>query len=934
MSFRNTFSMRLASLITILILVAGAPAPAMVAFAEGEGTQTETQTPAPPDACPNVPGDQADGPCADAQCAGQSGTWNGTSCDLPSSTETQTADNSATNPDDVVTQATTIETNGSGDVGENGAPGENGENGTGENGENVAPPSDGEGSVIETGNASAGTTAVLEGNNTEIDTNVPPSGGSGDAASTTLESTGEVAGEATSTEALADDHAPDGGGSVSGDINVNLDNALIATSTGTADAGSGGNAINDPDGAIIDTGRSDAFAYLISLFNVAVTNSTGAILFLRNPLGDALDFTKRIMDIFSDLGAASAACSFLGCTISDAAFRIFANNEVEITNVAIARSQSGDNHATSTDGFAGIRTGNTTAFAGIVNFGNLLIADSRYLIILMSNVGDLSGDIILPEADFFKKLSAGAKIGAGSSLDINNGAIIGNQGSAGAETGSNIASGPTGSVDSGDARASASALNFVNQIGAPLCFIVNVGGKWHGEVRRLPEGFTREETDFGEIICGAGGAEGQAGAQNFHASTTNYAKILNTAIAEAVTGDNTAAGLASRIETGDADAFVQILNLVNQTIIGQDWIFALFTITGDWNGNLAFGPEPGEPDILEEIAERMAAASIQTGGVQGTYQPDITFTKTASVQTASVPATVDYEIVIDNAGGKAHQVVVHDTLSGPDGRPIGTQQWNLGPLAQNEKVTITYTIEFTGDLEPGYYTNVATLSGQRNLAIGLDAMTAKDVVELVLAGEVLAAADISCEPLLTQYIKPGRLNSKDEVQRLQSFLNAFEGEDLQLSGSYDAATQAALKRFQSKYAEDILAPWGISKPTASVYYTTQRKVNSLYCNDETKFELSQVQLEEITTFRSKLPSAPYTIEELLKQQDVGKAKDPGYSAGMHLLPPAPEIPVVHIDGVSGAEKPGEPVSILKRQPLQFLTSWLLSALPIVEALEL
>ena len=477
-------------------------------------------------------------------------------------------------------------------------------------------------------------------------------------------------------------------------------------------------------------------------------------------------------------------------------------------------------------------------------------------------------------------------------------------------------------------------MNFVNQIGAPLCFIVNVGGKWNGEVRRLPEGFTRETTDFGEIICGAGGAAGHAGAQNFHATTTNYAKILNKAIAEATTGNNTAAGLASRIETGDADAFVQILNLVNQTIIGQDWIFALFTITGDWNGNLAFGPEPGEPDILEQIAERMAAANTYTGGIQGTYQPNITFTKNASVQTASVPATVDYEIVVDNTGGKAHQVVVQDTLTGPDGRAIGTQQWNLGPLAAQEKVTITYTVEFAGDLESGYYTNTATLSGQKNLAIGLDEMKATDVVELVPGGEVLGTSDISCEPLLTQYIKPGRLNDRGQVQRLQSFLTTFEGEGLEGNGTYNAATQAAVKRFQSKYASDILAPWGITQPTAFVYYTTQKKVNSLYCNDETKFELSETQQEEIMNFRSHLPDAPYTIEELLQQQDIGKKANPGYSAGVQLLPSMPEIPVVHIDGVSGTQKQGEPVSILKRQPLQFLTSWLLSALPMVEALEI
>ncbi|RJR14072.1 lamin tail domain-containing protein [Candidatus Parcubacteria bacterium] len=39
--------------------------------------------PPPVDACPNVPGNQTTGPCADDECVAQGGTWNGNSCDLP-----------------------------------------------------------------------------------------------------------------------------------------------------------------------------------------------------------------------------------------------------------------------------------------------------------------------------------------------------------------------------------------------------------------------------------------------------------------------------------------------------------------------------------------------------------------------------------------------------------------------------------------------------------------------------------------------------------------------------------------------------------------------------------------------------------------------------------------------------------------------------------
>src|SRR3989344_8511340 len=39
--------------------------------------------PPPVDVCPNVPGDQETGPCADDECALDGGIWNGESCDMP-----------------------------------------------------------------------------------------------------------------------------------------------------------------------------------------------------------------------------------------------------------------------------------------------------------------------------------------------------------------------------------------------------------------------------------------------------------------------------------------------------------------------------------------------------------------------------------------------------------------------------------------------------------------------------------------------------------------------------------------------------------------------------------------------------------------------------------------------------------------------------------
>ncbi len=95
-------------------------------------------------------------------------------------------------------------------------------------------------------------------------------------------------------------------------------------------------------------------------------------------------------------------------------------------------------------------------------------------------------------------------------------------------------------------------------------------------------------------------------------------------------------------------------------------------------------------------------------------------------------------------------------------------------------------------------------------------------------GELPSSANIpSGEPYIREYIAYGANNSKEEVKKLQSFLNTHMGEALLVDGFYGNNTFQAVKRFQLKYASEILHPWGINEPTGFVYLTTQRKINAL-----------------------------------------------------------------------------------------------------------
>jgi|AntDeeMinimDraft_6_1070357.scaffolds.fasta_scaffold02086_1 hypothetical protein len=96
-------------------------------------------------------------------------------------------------------------------------------------------------------------------------------------------------------------------------------------------------------------------------------------------------------------------------------------------------------------------------------------------------------------------------------------------------------------------------------------------------------------------------------------------------------------------------------------------------------------------------------------------------------------------------------------------------------------------------------------------------------------------------------------NDRQSVLKLQSFLKTFENFDyVNLNGSFDTATLRAVEAFQTRYAEDILEPWGYQpdEATGYVYITTKQKINEIYCDEQ--FSLSSSQQMEIREYRQKL----------------------------------------------------------------------------------
>jgi Putative peptidoglycan binding domain len=87
-----------------------------------------------------------------------------------------------------------------------------------------------------------------------------------------------------------------------------------------------------------------------------------------------------------------------------------------------------------------------------------------------------------------------------------------------------------------------------------------------------------------------------------------------------------------------------------------------------------------------------------------------------------------------------------------------------------------------------------------------------------------------CSDTFTTYMRKGSLkNNKNEVKKLQNFLNENLGLNIPLTGFFGNLTHDAVMKFQLKYSGNVLNPWGINYATGYFYKTTQRQANMLLC---------------------------------------------------------------------------------------------------------
>ena len=582
-------------------------------------------------------------------------------------------------------------------AGTEGAPGPTAE--TLPEGETSNDPSGGDGSAAGSSPAAgvgAGGTADASGDSTSTTTD---GSGSGDASGENGEGGAEaIAGEGANAQASEE----------GADAN--------ATGGGAGDAGAGG------AGGVIGTGDAAAVVNLVNVINTTIVGSDGLLKILNIFLPFFGDVDTRLW------GLPQSDC--IGCL---GALTVGNNNTAELTNNLSVSGETGQNSVAIGDLGAdgGIFTGVANAAANILNIVNTNLVGSNYLLLVMNNFNAWNGDLVLPGKDFFTSIREQVLTG-GSSLAVTNEntADIENSLTVEAGTGENvIADGSDGVIVTGDANAAANAVTVANQnfVGtAPVFILIRYFGNWTGNIFSPPPGISWQETPGGILLYDSPesalfsgvGQSGCCGGQDLTVENGNSAVIRNNVQVVALTGQNQiSGGTGGVIETGNANAAANVVNIANTNIVGRNWVLAILNIFGDWNGNLAFG----RPDLwIAEQADFPVNPVIPRSGVN--YTLDIMNRGDADATQVVVEAETTPEgklLVTDAGGGEITELGV---------------RWTIPLLAAGESRTLTYSAQTHNVLPPGHGL-VITSASIRSFETDNDLIDNSDALQIPIWGD-------------------------------------------------------------------------------------------------------------------------------------------------------------------------------------------------------
>lgn len=261
-------------------------------------------------------------------------------------------------------------------------------------------------------------------------------------------------------------------------------------------------------------------------------------------------------------------------------------NEAKVANVLEQTTNTGGNSASKNVGDSRVETGDANTSGTVITALNTNldgVAFNEYNL-----TGEQTGDLVL---DFEENCLADEtgvpvkKVEQSESFQTNE-AELENTLVLASDSGDNQASFNTqgdSTVQTGDANVAATVLTFLNNnlAGNVTLAVVNIFG-----------------TLIGDIVFPQEALETQAEPENREETSASFqnneAVIENNLLLSANTGENEArlnTGGETTIETGEATAETQVVNVANNNLAGGSWWLVLINVAGEWVGKILGAPE-------------------------------------------------------------------------------------------------------------------------------------------------------------------------------------------------------------------------------------------------------------------------------------------------------------------------------------------------------
>jgi hypothetical protein len=496
--------------------------------------------------------------------------------------------------------------------------------------------------------------------------------------------------------------------------NATIDNTVIVRSS------TGNNTATSTDGSTINTGNAYANANVVNVANTNFTDSRYVMMVFNNFGnfgGDIVLPSASFFEMF--LGLSNGNHSLLNnLTVNNA-------NTGNVTSTVATTADTGNNNATasSTEG-SSIETGNAVTGSTVINNVNENYIGGNAIALVFRIYGNWSGKAFnipsslnfngTPVSIQFLADSAvtGGGTGGSASITSNNSASINNNVSVSASTGNNNASGGASSISTGNAYANANIVNVANTniIGRNwITAIINIFGDWSGNLSfGQPDLWVGTRASFVNNYAGPDAQviykytiknNGDAPAHGVtltHSIGMPYVALGTDFENPFVVGD---------LAPGEVKEIIRPAKATSQIPFGETSVSNTIQVTAEeTDGN----PIDNTDSLTIILSYLTGLTNINNNPVTTGVPANFTISKTHSgADIVSASSTVDYTIVIKNLGGEADHALFIDELRNEKGDILHQEEWDLGKVASQEEIKITYSTFFNASTTEGMYTNTA-----------------------------------------------------------------------------------------------------------------------------------------------------------------------------------------------------------------------------------